>query len=976
MPLRRAAQQPQRRAGYGERALQERSASLHVSDLPPDVNESALFDLFRKVGPIYQVRIGRDAGGRPLGYAHVNYQCEQDAVYAHNTMQGQRIQGKRCCISFARNPAERPFSVDELHPCGERCPTGRSCQFRFTPREACLLALDGGCAAGSACPNRHARPRDLHPCEHQNSGGCISGDHCAFRYAHASICTHYLKGQCRYRGRCKHEHPDDGGPLPWDLRARSAAGGDSGGGGGRTPGGVGMFLKPAACTLPGAPPRGRFASCERYLDWLRESVLAEYWAWFEAAQAAPAGRVRLGGPDGHTGRRPVLSSPPEHLSQSLASIDGHRGTYVLFVGFRSRIGDVNTMPRIGDRGGWATVLGNIAHFISEHQAVTKLKVGLPKTETPLLRAAADPTRAPAVGSWRRVEPDGQAVLARLNPSQRAAVKGLRDCLEVIHGPPGTGKSTTIAAVVSTRIPEGERVLVTCTRNAAVDSLAAKLSTPGRKLVAFGTEAKMGAAARHALLDEQVNRDPGVVYMRTIRSGLQRGVAALGSAVQQKLRDWARPMQAWLRYKYRGQLTALHLSKQGLMRVEAFTESLEEAVRARILREAQVVLATCAHLPRLLNEYDERCGEPLGAHTVIVDEAGCTADTTAALFFACSPRNLLLVGDHKQLPPHSHVAAAGLEADTPTAVSRSLLERLVDGGGCAVHLLATQYRMHPRFSRVVSELFYEGRVGDGVTEAERECAAPLVWIDVPPESGAEERDSQSWCREAECAAALAHCGEALKADPGGTVAILSLYRAQHAMMERLLPQDFRSQVSVLTVDACQGSEYDRVIVLTSRCNAERRVGFCSDAQRACVAMSRARKQLAVVGCYNTLSACRLWQRLGAAAERRQARFWSVPARGSAAQPPPPPPPPPPEAPSRAAWAQGAARAPAAGRGKCRFWNGSGGCNSGASCPFAHPPAAGRGAGRGKGAAGGAGQPRCRHYDAGNCTFGSTCKYRHG
>ncbi|CAK8990677.1 unnamed protein product [Durusdinium trenchii] len=197
----------------------------------------------------------------------------------------------------------------------------------------------------------------------------------------------------------------------------------------------------------------------------------------------------------------------------------------------------------------------------------------------------------------------------------------------------------------------------------------------------------------------------------------------------------------------------------------------------------------------------------------------------------------------------------------TGHTRSLLERCVLASG-RVHQLREQYRMHPRIAGLVSERFYAGRLltpASVTQERQAQEHRPLLWMDV---QGREEAPNKSYLNRAEvsaCVRVATRLRERIGMEP--SVALLTFYKGQLEELMKAVPNDL--DVEVLTVDACQGSEFDFVILSTVRANRELRLGFVKDAQRICVATSRSRLQLFVVGHRQTLSGDGDWRKVAEA-----------------------------------------------------------------------------------------------------------------
>ncbi|CAJ1344328.1 unnamed protein product, partial [Effrenium voratum] len=278
----------------------------------------------------------------------------------------------------------------------------------------------------------------------------------------------------------------------------------------------------------------------------------------------------------------------------------------------------------------------------------------------------------------------------------------------------------------------------------------------------------------------------------------------------------------------------------------------------VLASARVFLCTIASSSRMLREWEEAMGSELRVHTVIVDECGCTPESSTALLLRIRPSNLVLVGDHKQLPPTSLVQPQLLEG---TGHNRSLLERCVLASG-RVHQLREQYRMHPSIASVVSGLFYAGRLLTPLSVAQERKAQeprPLVWMDVQGRDEAPNKSYVNFSEVSACVRVVARIRE--RVGPGPSVALLTFYKGQLEELMKALPSNLDAEV--LTVDACQGSEFDFVILSTVRANREQRLGFVKDAQRICVATSRSRMQLFIVGHRQTLASDGDWRKVAEA-----------------------------------------------------------------------------------------------------------------
>jgi hypothetical protein len=272
---------------------------------------------------------------------------------------------------------------------------------------------------------------------------------------------------------------------------------------------------------------------------------------------------------------------------------------------------------------------------------------------------------------------------------------------------------------------------------------------------------------------------------------------------------------------------------------------------QILEKSSIILCTIASTSLLMRKWEEIYGEVLRVHTVIVDECGCTPESSTALLLRLRPSNLVLVGDHKQLPPTSDIPQHKLRG---TGHDRSLLERCVDASD-QVHLLKEQYRMHPKIASLVSRLSYNGQLSTPQRVKElRKCEdRPLVWLDVEGEE-VSDGSCMNTAEVTKCVQACATLREQVQ--HGASIAVLSFYRAQVDALKRAMPTSLRVEVS--TVDAWQGNECDYLVVSTVKANGG--IGFLSKVQRINVAISRAKFKLVFVGHRPTLIQDKKWQQV--------------------------------------------------------------------------------------------------------------------
>lgn len=258
------------------------------------------------------------------------------------------------------------------------------------------------------------------------------------------------------------------------------------------------------------------------------------------------------------------------------------------------------------------------------------------------------------------------------------------------------------------------------------------------------------------------------------------------------------MRVFLQHKYSILFRLHHWLQRVAGYVAVFSAHTPEGIKGEVMANTKIILCTIASTKRLVREWMAETGEDLRVHTVIVDECGCTAESSVALLLNLQPDNLILVGDHKQLPPVSMVPPQELRG---SGHDRSLLERCVVASG-SVHRLQEQYRMPAPVCAVVSRLFYNDLLTTPATiAADRRSKNPhpMVWVDVQGSEGvAPGSASYVNMKEVECCHKVAR--KLRKLYPNASIACLTLYKGQLVALKTELAANLR--VEVLTVDACQ------------------------------------------------------------------------------------------------------------------------------------------------------------------------------
>ena len=456
----------------------------------------------------------------------------------------------------------------------------------------------------------------------------------------------------------------------------------------------------------------------------------------------------------------------------------------------------------------------------------------------------------------------------LNPTQERAVNEVLWAKDVaiVHGPPGTGKTTTLVEAINETLMRESQVLVCAQSNMAVDWISEKLVDRGVNVLRIGNPTRVNDKMLGFTYERRFESHPDYPQLWAIRKAIRE-----------------------LRKNRKKGSENYH---QKMDRLKSRAAEIEIRINSELFGEARVIACTLVGSAHRLLE-----GMKFG--TLFIDEAAQALEAACWIPMKRASR-VILAGDHCQLPPTVKSIAA-LRA----GLGKTLMERIAENKPEVVTLLKIQYRMNDEIMRFSSDWFYGGKVESAPQIKYRSVLDydhPITWIDTG--EGSEERrvkseefnsssdDASEGSEEQENSSLFTHhsslykeqfVGESFgrinKAEAELTlltlaeyftkiskqrvleesidVGIISPYRAQVQYLKKLIKKyeffkPYRRLISVNTVDGFQGQERDVILISLVRSNDEGQIGFLKDLRRMNVAMTRARMKLIILGNKDTMT----------------------------------------------------------------------------------------------------------------------------
>ena len=420
----------------------------------------------------------------------------------------------------------------------------------------------------------------------------------------------------------------------------------------------------------------------------------------------------------------------------------------------------------------------------------------------------------------------------LNPTQEKAVNEVLRAKDVaiVHGPPGTGKTTTLVEAIYETLHRESQVLVCAQSNMAVDWISEKLVDRGVNVLRIGNPTRVNDKMLSFTYERRFEAHPDYEMLWAIRKAIRQ-----------------------IRANRKRGNDNYH---QKLERLKSRAAEIEIRINAELFGEARVIAST-------LTGSANRLLEGQKYHTLFIDEAAQALEAACWIPIRRASR-VIFAGDHCQLPPTVKSLPA-LKGGLGKTLMECIVERLPE----AVTLLGVQYRMNEEIMRFSSDWFYGGKVQTAPQIKYRgilDYDLPMVWVDTSDLDIHEEFVGESFGRINKIEAELTlnelkkyftKIGKIRILEERIDVGIISPYRAQVQYLRRLIKKNefykpYRHLISVNTVDGFQGQERDIIVISLVRSNDEGQIGFLRDLRRMNVAITRARMKLIILGDAKTMT----------------------------------------------------------------------------------------------------------------------------
>lgn len=435
--------------------------------------------------------------------------------------------------------------------------------------------------------------------------------------------------------------------------------------------------------------------------------------------------------------------------------------------------------------------------------------------------------------WREIYP---VRFPWLNPTQEEAVNKVLRAKDVaiVHGPPGTGKTTTLVEAIYETLQRENQVLVCAQSNTAVDWISEKLVDRGVPVLRIGNPTRVNDKMLSFTYERRFESHPAYTELW----GIRKSIREMGGRLR------------------KGNYSERETARNRIHKLKDRATELEIQINEDLFSNARVIAST-------LVSSNHRILTGRRFSTLFIDEAAQALEAACWIAIRKADR-VILAGDHCQLPPTVKCIEAARNG-----LDKTLMEKIVQTKPTAVSLLKVQYRMHEDIMRFPSEWFYNHELEAAPEVRHRgilDFDTPMTWIDTSEMDFHEEFVGESFGRInkpegnlllQELEAYIKRIGEGRVLDERIDFGLISPYKAQVQYLRGRIKSSsffrpFRSMITVNTVDGFQGQERDVVFISLVRANENGQIGFLNDLRRMNVAITRARMKLVILGDATTLT----------------------------------------------------------------------------------------------------------------------------